>query len=96
MSKTVKKSDVCESARLARKYAKTGDVDILPAYREMCRSLARQAFGVGQEGRYSCFYGLINAICGVMPIKAAASNADVIAVLNVLGIEVIGEEGTEG
>ena len=47
--KAIKKSTLFELARIVRKYARTGDVDILDAKIEVAKELAIQDYGKDNE-----------------------------------------------
>ena len=86
--KTVWKSTIDELLRVVRKYAKTGDTDILARKSEICRELSVEAFG--SEGKWLKFADLTGAVVGVNPLVPGASNQVVYDVLKVIGIEVVG------
>ena len=87
--KTVKKSTIDELLRVVRKYAKTGDTDILTKKLEICSKLSVEAFG--SEGKWLQFADLAGAVVGVNPLVPGASNQVVYDVLKVIRIEVVEE-----
>ncbi len=90
--KTVTMYDVEELARLIRKYAKTGDTDILAAEKEVAESMSKRAFN-SDLMRFS-FKELFDSICGIYPLAGKnASNDLLVQVLELIGIHVVDERG---
>lgn len=84
--KTVKKSDVEALARITRKYAKTGDTDILDIRHNIARKMSICSFG--NDSKWLAFCDLFGALCGVAPLKNC-TNDEIIAALNLIGFEVV-------
>lgn len=93
MKRKIDKHLVEEMARINRKYAITGDVDILDKRSTIADRMSIQAFGTDRE--WMSFCDLFSALCGVAPLKQC-TNAEIIFILNYLGFEVVeSEEKTE-
>lgn len=85
----VNKSLVERLARVYRKYAKTGDVDLLEAIYKYAQSISEQLYG--RDSKWLSISELFSSLCGVDPIKHCTNN-EIIGVLNYLGIEVLDDE----
>ena len=72
--KAIKKSTLLELARIVRKYARTGDVDILPAKIETAKKLATQAYG--KDNAWSAFSSLVDAAVGVYALYPKCTNEE--------------------
>ena len=88
--KTVELRLVRELARLTRKYARIGDVDLLPAAIYVAKEMSEQAFH--DDMHWDGFKAVCSIVCGVSPMKMAGTNEDIINILHLLGIEVIDNE----
>lgn len=86
--RVIPKKLVEEMARLTRKYAGSGDVDILPARTKVAIEIANL---LGDELLWSSICALFGAMCGVRPLKHC-SNIEIIYVLHFLGIDVEDDE----
>ena len=87
--KVIKKSTLLELARLTRKYAKTGDVDILPARIETAKKLAIQAYG--KDNAWSAFLNLVDAAVGVYALYPKCTNEELCELFRALKFEVLDE-----
>lgn len=88
--KSIKKSTLLELARLTRKYAKTGDVDILPKKIAYAQELAKQAYG--GVSAWSAFDSFLSAVVGVFALKPRCSNEELCELFKLLGFEVVENE----
>lgn len=91
-TKTIKRSTLRELTRLTRKYARTGDVDILPARIETARELATQAYG--KDNAWSAFADFVYALVGVYALYPKCANKELEELFKWLGFEI--EEGEDG
>lgn len=91
-TKTIKRSTLRELTRLTRKYARTGDVDILPARIETARKLATQAYG--KNDAWSAFADFVYALVGVYALYPKCTNKELEELFKWLGFEI--EEGEDG
>lgn len=87
--RTVKKQTLDELLRIVRKYARTGDVDILSKHSMLSQMLSNEAFG--NEHKWLSFANIADAIVGIRPLINGASNQTVYDVLKILGIEIAEE-----
>ena len=87
--KAIKKSTLFELARLTRKYARTGDVDILPARIETAKKLATQAYGM--DNAWSSFAGFVDAVIGVYSFYPKCTNEELCELFRALNFEVLDE-----
>ena len=87
--KAIKKSTLLELARITRKYAKTGDVDILPARIETAKKLATQAYG--KDNAWSSFASFVDAVVGVYSFYPKCTNEELCELFKALKFEVLDE-----
>ena len=87
--KAIKKSTLLELARITRKYARTGDVDILPARIETAKKLATQAYG--KDNAWSAFSNLVDAAVGVYALYPKCTNEELCELFRALKFEVLDE-----
>ena len=87
--KAIKKSTLFELVRLTRKYARTGDVDILSAKIETAKELAIQAYG--RENAWLPFADFINATVGVYALYPKCTNEEICELFRALKFEVLDE-----
>jgi hypothetical protein len=87
--KAIKKSTLLELARITRKYAKTGDVDILPAKIETAKKLATQAYG--RDNEWSAFAEFMRAAIGVYALYPKCTNEEICELFRALKFEVLDE-----
>lgn len=87
--KAIKKSTLLELARITRKYAKTGDVDILPAKIETAKKLATQAYG--RDNEWSAFAEFMCAAIGVYALYPKCTNEEICELFRALKFEVLDE-----
>ena len=87
--KAIKKSTLLELARLVRKYARTGDVDILSAKFETAKKLATQAYGKGNA--WSAFSNFVDAMIGVYALHPKCTNEELCDLFRALKFEVLDE-----
>ena len=87
--KAIKRSTLFELARLTRKYARTGDVDILSARIETAKELAKQAYG--RENAWLPFADFINATVGVYALYPKCTNEEICELFRALKFEVLDE-----
>ena len=87
--KAIKKSTLFELARLTRKYARTGDVDILSARIETAKKLATQAYG--KDNAWSPFADFVNATVGVYALYPKCTNEELCELFRALKFEVLDE-----
>lgn len=85
--KAIKKSTLLELARLTRKYARTGDVDILPAKFETAKKLATQAYG--KDNAWSAFGKFVDAVVGIYSLYPECTDEDLCELFRALKFEVI-------
>ena len=88
--KAIKKSTLLELARLARKYARTRDVDILPARIETAKKLATQAYG--NYNAWSSFAGFVDAVVGIYALYPECTDEDLCKLFGFLKFEVISND----
>ena len=87
--KAIKRSTLLELARLTRKYARTGDVDILPARIETAKELATQAYG--KDNVWLPFADFVNATVGVYALYPKCTNEELCELFRALKFEVLDE-----
>ena len=87
--KAIKKSTLLELARIVRKYARTGDVDILSAKFETAKKLAIQAYG--KDNAWSAFSNLVDAAVGVYALYPKCTNEELCEMFRALKFEVLDE-----
>ena len=87
--KAIKKSTLLDLARITRKYARTGDVDILPARIETAKKLATQAYG--KDNAWSAFSNLVDAAVGVYALYPKCTNEELCELFRALKFEVLDE-----
>ena len=87
--KAIKKSTLLELARIVRKYARTGDVDILDAKIETAKKLATQAYG--KDSAWSAFSNLVDAAVGVYALYPKCTNEELCELFRALKFEVLDE-----
>ena len=85
--KAIKKSTLLELARLTRKYARTGDVDILPARIETAKKLATQAYG--NYNAWPPFADFVNAVVGVYALYPKCTNEELCGLFRFLKFDLI-------
>ena len=76
-----------ELARIDREYAKTGDIDILPARIEGSKELATQAYG--RDNAWSSFAGLVDAVVGVYALYPECTDKELEELFKWLGFEIV-------
>ena len=87
--KAIKKSTLLELARITRKYARTGDVDILDAKIETAKKLATQAYG--KDNAWSAFSNLVDAAVGVYALYPKCTNEEICELFRAMKFEVLDE-----
>ena len=87
--KAIKKSTLLELARIVRKYARTGDVDILSAKFETAKKLATQAYG--KDNAWSAVSNLVDAAVGVYALYPKCTNEELCELFRALKFEVLDE-----
>ena len=87
--KAIKKSTLFELARIVRKYARTGDVDILSAKFETAKKLATQAYG--KDNAWSAFSNLVDAAVGVYALYPECTGEEICEMFRALKFEVLDE-----
>ena len=87
--KAIKKSTLLELARISRKYARTGDVDILSARIEVAKKLATQAYG--KDNAWSAFSNLVDAAVGVYALYPKCTNEELCKLFRAMKFEVLDE-----
>ena len=87
--KAIKKSTLLELARIVRKYARTGDVDILSAKIEIAKKLATQAYG--KDNAWSAFSNFVDAAVGVYALYPKCTNEEICDLFKALKFEVLDE-----
>ena len=87
--KAIRKNSLLELARLTRKYARTGDVDILSAKVETAKKLATQAYG--KDDAWSAFSNLVDAAVGVYALYPKCTNEELCELFRALKFEVLDE-----
>lgn len=89
----IKKSTLDQLIRLTRKYARTSDVDILPAKNEVANKLSLQAFNT--QKHWLGFNNILEPIVGVTPFSKGYTYQTVYDVLKLLGFEIESEDTNE-
>ena len=87
--KAIKRSTLLELAKVIRKYARTGDVDILDAKIETAKKLAIQAYG--KDNAWSAFSDLVEAAVGVYALYPECTNEELCELFRALKFEVLDE-----
>lgn len=87
--KAIKKSTLLELARIVRKYARTGDRDILSAKIETAKKLATQAYG--KDNAWSAFSNLVDATVGVYALYPKCTNEEICELFRTFKFEVLDE-----
>lgn len=87
--KAIKRSTLLELARIVRKYARTGDVDILDAKIEVAKELATQAYG--KDNAWSAFAGFVDAAVGIYALYPKCTNEELCDLFRALKFEVLDE-----
>ena len=87
--KAIKRSTLLELAKVIRKYARTGDVDILDAKIETAKKLAIQAYG--KDNAWSAFSNLVEAAVGVYALYPKCTNEELCELFRALKFEVLDE-----
>ena len=87
--KAIKRSTLLELAKVIRKYARTGDVDILDAKIETAKKLAIQAYG--KDNAWSAFSDLVDAALGVYALYPKCTNEELCELFRDLKCEVLDE-----
>ena len=87
--KAIKKSTLFALARITRKYAKTGDVDILSARIETAKKLAAQAYG--RDNAWTAFVDFAESTCGVYALRDNCTNEVFCELFRALKFEVLDE-----
>ena len=87
--KAIKKSTLFELARLTRKYARTGDVDILSTRIEIAEKLATQAYG--KDNAWLPFADFMNAAVGVYALYPECTDEELCDLFKALKFEVLDE-----
>ena len=87
--KAIKKSTLLELARIVRKYARTGDVDILNTKIEVAKELATQAYG--KDNAWSSFAGFVDAVVGVYALYPKCTNEEICELFRAMKFEVLDE-----
>lgn len=87
--KAIKRSTLLELAKVIRKYARTGDVDILDAKIETAKKLAIQAYG--KDNAWPAFSNLVEAAVGVYALYPKCTNEELCELFRALKFEVLDE-----
>ena len=87
--KSIKRSTLLELARLTRKYARTGDVDILSTRIEIAKELATQAYG--KDNAWLPFTEFMNAVIGVYALYPKCTGEEICELFRALKFEVLDE-----
>ena len=87
--KAIKKSTLLELARLTRKYARTGDVDILSTRIEIAKKLATQPYG--KDNVWLPFADFMNATVGVYALYPECTDEEICDLFKALKFEVLDE-----
>ena len=87
--KAIKRSTLLELARIVRKYARTGDVDILDAKIEVAKELATQAYG--DDDAWISFAEFVSAVVGVYALCPTCTNEELCELFRALKFEVLDE-----
>ena len=87
--KAIKKSTLLELARIVRKYARTGDVDILSTRIEIAKKLATQAYG--KDNAWLPFADFMNATVGVYALYPECTDEELCEMFKALKFEVLDE-----
>ena len=87
--KAIKRSTLLDLARITRKYARTGDVDILPARIETAKKLATQAYG--DDYSWVSFLRLVDAVVGTYALYPKCTDEELCELFRALKFEVLDE-----
>ena len=87
--KAIKKSTLLELARLTRKYARTGDIDILSARIEIAKELAKQAYG--RDYAWLAFVDFAESTCGIYALYHNCTDEDFCKLFRAMEFEVLDE-----
>ena len=87
--KAIKKSTLLELARLTRKYARTGDIDILSTRIETAKKLTAQAYG--KDKAWLPFAYFMNATVGVYALYPECTDEEICDLFKALKFEVLDE-----
>ena len=87
--KSIKKSTLLELARITRRYARTGDVNILSARIEIAKELARQAYG--RDVAWLPFVDFAESTCGIYALWHNCTDEDFCKLFRAMGFEVLDE-----
>ena len=87
--KAIKKSTLLELARIVRKYARTGDRDILSAKFETAKKLATQAYG--DDDAWIAFSGFVSAVVGAYALYPECTDNELCELFRTLKFEVLDE-----
>ena len=87
--KAIKKSTLFELARIVRKYARTGDVNILDAKIAVAKELAIQAYG--KDNAWSSFAGFVDATIGVYALYPECTDEELCELFRALKFEVLAD-----
>ena len=87
--KSIKRSTLLELARLNRKYARTGDRNILPARIETAKKLATQAYG--DDYSWVAFLRLVDAVVGAYALYPKCTDEELCELFRDLKFEVLDE-----
>lgn len=83
---TIKKQTLLELAHLCRKYAETGDVDLLERKISSGYRLSKEAFG--SDRYWTSFSDFIDAMCGIYPIVDRCTDERLCEILAFIGYSV--------
>ena len=87
--KAIKKSTLLELARIIRKYARTGDRDILSAKIETAKKLATQAYG--KDNAWLPCTEFVNAVIGVYALYPKCTGEEICELFRALKFKVLDE-----
>ena len=87
--KAIKKSTLLELARIVRKYARTGERDILSAKFETAKKLATQAYG--KDNAWSAFAEFVSATVGAYALYPECTDEEICDLFRDLKFEVLDE-----
>ena len=89
--KTIKAKTLNEFIRIIKKYYRTGDTDLFPKKLELAEQLSKQAFET--EANWLAFCDLVGSVIGGSGLKRNATNKEIYAIFELLGVHV--EEAEE-
>ena len=87
--KSIKKSTLLYLARFTRKYARTGDVDILSTRIEIAKKLATQAYG--DDDAWIAFANFVSATVGAYALYPECTDEEICDLFKALKFEVLDE-----